>query len=71
MSLFGLIDTNLQRYSASGAASLNRMGTDGLSSSRWGLRGTESLGDGMSASHSTAGRRLQRRQRQHRFNQHQ
>ena len=50
VSLFGLIDTNLQRYSASGAASLNRMGTDGLSSSRWGLRGTESLGDGMSAS---------------------
>jgi len=50
VSLFGLIDTNLQRYSASGAASLNRMGTDGLSSSRWGLRGTESLGDGVSAS---------------------
>ena len=50
VSLCGLIDTNLQRYSASGAASLNRMGTDGLSSSRWGLRGTESLGDGMSAS---------------------
>jgi len=50
VSLFGLIDTNLQRYSASGAASLTRMGTDGLSSSRWGIRGTESLGDGMSAS---------------------
>jgi len=34
VSLFGLIDTGLQRYSASGAASLTRMGTDGLSSTR-------------------------------------
>ena len=50
VSLFGLIDTGLQRYSASGAASLTRMGTDGLSSTRWGMRGTESLGDGLSAS---------------------
>lgn len=50
VTLFGLVDTALQRYSASGTASLNRMGTDGLSSTRWGLRGTESLGNGMNAS---------------------
>lgn len=50
VTLFGVIDTNLGQYSASGASSVNRVGTDGLTSSRWGLRGTEDLGGGMRAS---------------------
>ncbi|MBL8311615.1 MAG: porin [Burkholderiales bacterium] len=50
VTLFGIVDTNVQRYSASGAASVSRVGTDGLSSSRWGMRGTESLGGGLAAS---------------------
>jgi len=49
-TLFGIIDTNVARFSASGAASLNKLGTDGLSSSRWGMRGSEPLGDGLTAS---------------------
>ncbi|HNY48107.1 MAG TPA: porin, partial [Casimicrobium sp.] len=43
VTLFGIIDTNVQRYSATGAASVSRVGTDGLASSRWGMRGTEEL----------------------------
>jgi predicted porin len=50
VTLFGIIDTNVQRYSASGTDSVTKVGTDGLASSRWGMRGTESLGNGMTAS---------------------
>jgi predicted porin len=50
VTLFGIIDTNVQRYSASGADSVSRVGTDGLASSRWGIRGTEDLGGGLRAS---------------------
>ena len=50
VTLFGVVDTNVQRYSASGAASVTKVGSDGLTSTRWGLRGTESLGGGLTAS---------------------
>jgi predicted porin len=50
VTLFGVIDTNLAQYSASGTSSVNRVGTDGLTSSRWGLRGSEDLGGSMRAS---------------------
>jgi predicted porin len=50
VTLFGVVDANVARFSASGVPSVSKMGTDGLTSSRWGMRGTESLGGGMSAS---------------------
>ncbi len=50
VTLFGVVDTNVANYSASGTSSVNRVGTDGLTSSRWGMRGTEELGSGMRAS---------------------
>lgn len=43
VTLFGVLDTNVARYSASGQSSVVRMGVDGLSSSRWGMRGQETL----------------------------
>ena len=50
VTLFGVVDTNVQRFSATGAASVTRVGSDGLTSSRYGLRGTEDLGNGLRAS---------------------
>jgi predicted porin len=49
VTLFGVVDANVQRYSASGAASVSKVGSDGLTSSRWGMRGTEDLGGGLKA----------------------
>ena len=50
VTLFGVIDANVARFSASGAPSVTKLGTDGLTSSRWGMRGSESLGGGLNAS---------------------
>lgn len=50
VTLFGVVDANVQRFSASGAPSVARVGSDGLTTSRYGLRGTEDLGGGMRAS---------------------
>lgn len=49
VSLFGVIDTAISRYSVSGATKLTEMDTDGLTSSRIGFRGTEDLGGGLRA----------------------
>ncbi len=50
VTLFGVVDTNVQRFSATGAPSVSRVGSDGLTSSRYGLRGSEDLGGGLRAS---------------------
>ncbi len=50
VALFGVLDANVARFSTSGVASASKLGTDGLTSSRWGMRGSESLGGGLSAS---------------------
>ncbi|MDB5875031.1 MAG: Porin [Ramlibacter sp.] len=50
VTLFGVIDANLQHVSNSGAASSTRLANSGSSASRLGFRGTEDLGGGMSAS---------------------
>lgn len=48
VTLFGVIDANM-RYTKSSGASLKQLSTDGLSSSRLGVRGTEDLGGGLKA----------------------
>jgi len=48
--LFGTVDINVARYSASGSSSVTRVASDGLSSTRWGIRGSVALGNGMRAS---------------------
>ena len=50
VTLFGIVDATLQRVSNSGGASVTRLTNSGYNSSRLGFRGTEDLGDGMSAS---------------------
>ena len=49
VTIFGLIDTNVSHFSASGSGSVNQLGTDGNLSSRIGFRGTEDLGGGLKA----------------------
>lgn len=49
VTLFGGLDLNL-RYAKSSGATLKTMGTDGIYSSRWGMRGVEDLGGGLKAS---------------------
>ena len=49
VQLYGLIDTGLQYINnGPGGNSKTGMSTGNLSGSRWGLRGTEDLGDGLS-----------------------
>jgi len=43
VTLFGVLDSNIARYSASGVPAVVRMGVDGLSSTRWGMRGEETI----------------------------
>lgn len=50
VTVFGVIDLNLRSVSNSGGTSLRSMGTDGISSSRFGFRGTEDLGSGLKTS---------------------
>ena len=50
VTLYGLIDTGLQYVSnGPGGHSKTGISTGNLSGSRWGLRGSEDLGDGLSA----------------------
>src|SRR5205085_8104847 len=49
VTIFGLLDVNVGRYSG-GGPSQTVLGTDGLQSSRIGFRGQEDLGGGLSAS---------------------
>lgn len=48
VTLFGVIDVNL-RYAKSSGNTVKLLGTDGLSGSRLGVRGTEDLGGGLKA----------------------
>lgn len=48
VTLFGIVDANL-RYTKSSGQTLKQLGTDGLNSSRLGVRGTEDLGGGLKA----------------------
>lgn len=48
VTLFGVVDANM-RYTKSSGKTLKQLGTDGLSSSRLGVRGTEDLGGGLKA----------------------
>ncbi len=48
VTLFGLLDVNM-RYVKSSGKTLKLLGTDGLNSSRLGVRGTEDLGGGLKA----------------------
>lgn len=48
VTLFGIVDANLRRID-NDVAKVNQLGTDGLSSSRLGFRGTEDLGGGLKA----------------------
>jgi predicted porin len=49
VTLFGVIDANMRNVK-NGSGSLKTLSTDGMGSSRLGLRGTEDLGGGMRAS---------------------
>jgi predicted porin len=48
VTLFGVLDVNM-RYTKSSGSTLKQLGTDGLNSSRLGVRGTEDLGGGLKA----------------------
>ncbi len=48
VTLFGVVDANL-RHVRNADTKVNQLGTDGLSSSRLGFRGTEDLGGGLTA----------------------
>ena len=48
VTLFGGLDVNL-RYTKASGQSLKTLGTDGIYSSRWGVRGVEDLGGGLKA----------------------
>lgn len=48
VTLYGIVDTYVASHRANGVSSTNLNG-GGISGSRWGLRGTESLGGGMNA----------------------
>ena len=50
VSLFGLLDLGVTSLRASGAGSLALLNTDGNTSSRFGVRGSEDLGGGLKAS---------------------
>ena len=50
VTLFGIVDAAISRYSVSNGQHLTAMSNSGYNSSRLGFRGTEDLGGGMSAS---------------------
>lgn len=49
VTLYGLIDINVEAYSNSPSGTVSGMRSSGQSGSRWGLRGTEDLGNGLKA----------------------
>ncbi len=49
VTLFGIVDTNVQHFNAGGVGTMNAVGSGGLSTSRLGFRGVEDLGGGMFA----------------------
>lgn len=49
VTLWGVVDLNVQRTNAGGAGSVNALNNGGLSTSQLGFRGTEDLGGGLKA----------------------
>lgn len=49
VTLWGVVDLNLQRTNAGGVGAVNALNNGGLSTSQLGFRGTEDLGGGMKA----------------------
>jgi predicted porin len=49
VTLFGIVDLNVQHFNATGKQTLNALGNGGLSTSRLGFRGIEDLGGGLHA----------------------
>lgn len=49
VTLFGVVDVNVQRFDAGGVGKSTMVGNGGLSTSRIGFRGVEDLGGGMAA----------------------
>ncbi|MDB5856844.1 MAG: porin Gram-negative type [Ramlibacter sp.] len=49
VTLFGIVDVNVEHFRAEGVGSLNAVGNGGLSTSRVGFRGVEDLGGGLRA----------------------
>ncbi|MDP2368870.1 porin [Rhodoferax sp.] len=49
VTLFGIVDVNLRNVNNSGVGGNTTMNNNGLSSSRFGFRGVEDLGDGLKA----------------------
>jgi predicted porin len=49
VTLFGVVDVNLQRFNAGGVGTSTMVGNGGLSTSRVGFRGIEDLGGGLKA----------------------
>ncbi len=54
VTLYGIVDTYVASHRANGVSSMNVTG-GGISGSRWGMRGTESLGGGLNAVFVTEG----------------
>jgi predicted porin len=50
VTMFGVVDASVARMSASGKGSNTGIASSGINSSRFGVRGTESLGGGLNAS---------------------
>jgi len=50
VTLYGIIDTNVQHISGSSNGSINRLHEGGVQTSRYGLKGEEDLGGGLKAS---------------------
>lgn len=49
VTVFGIIDTGIQKISGDNNGSITRMSGGHLNSNRWGIRGVEDLGGGLSA----------------------
>lgn len=49
VTVYGIIDTNIQRTSADGSGSVLGVNTGGMQTSRYGLKGSEDLGNGLKA----------------------
>lgn len=50
VTLFGIVDTNIQRVAGSGNGSVTRLHEGGVATSRYGIKGEEDLGGGLKAS---------------------
>src|SRR4051812_49487693 len=49
VTMWGIVDVNVQHFNAGGVGTVNAVGSGSLSTSQLGFRGVEDLGDGMRA----------------------